>query len=52
MRWRKTRRLNVFYEQAEKAERVALKVANNIDIIGLNYGSSRYEIDGKNIPKE
>ena len=28
-----------------------MKVANNIDIIGLNYGSSRYEIDGKKYPE-
>ena len=43
--------LMFFMSKLKKAERVALKVANNIDIIGLNYGSSRYEIDGKKYPE-
>lgn len=43
--------LMFFMSKLKKAERVALKVADNIDVIGLNYGSSRYEIDGKKYPE-
>lgn len=43
--------LMFFMSKLKKAEKVALKVADNIDIIGLNYGSSRYEIDGKKYPE-
>lgn len=44
--------LMFFMSKLKKAERVALKVADNIDVIGLNYGSSRYEIDGKKISRK
>ena len=39
--------LMFFMSKLKRAERIAKKVADNIDIVGLNYGSSRYEIDGK-----
>lgn len=36
--------------KGKRAERIAKDVANRLDIIGLNYGSSRYEIDAKKYP--
>lgn len=42
--------LMFFMSKLKKAERVAKKVSDNIDIVGLNYGSSRYEIDSKKYP--
>lgn len=44
-------RLMFFMSKLKKAERIAKKVADHIDVIGLNYGSSRYEIDGKKYPE-
>ncbi|MDE7454642.1 MAG: DUF4982 domain-containing protein [Clostridia bacterium] len=43
--------LMFFMSKLKRAERIAKKVADNIDIVGLNYGSSRYEIDGKKYPE-
>lgn len=43
--------LMFFMSKLKKAERVAKKVSEQIDIVGLNYGSSRYEIDGKKYPE-
>lgn len=44
-------RLMFFMSKLKKAARVAQKVSEKIDIVGLNYGSSRYEIDGKKYPE-
>lgn len=35
----------------KKAERIAKKVSENIDVVGLNYGASRYETDAKKYPQ-
>lgn len=43
--------LMFFMSKLKKAQRVADKVSGNIDIVGLNYGSSRYEIDAKRHPQ-
>jgi hypothetical protein len=43
--------LMFFMSKLKKAEKIARKIADNIDVIGLNYGSSRYEIDGKKYPE-
>lgn len=43
--------LMFFMSKSKRAEKIAEKVADKVDVIGLNYGSSRYEIDGKKRPE-
>ncbi|NLZ47086.1 MAG: glycoside hydrolase family 2 protein [Clostridiales bacterium] len=40
-----------FISKGKRAEKIAREVASRLDVIGLNYGSSRYDIDTKKYPK-
>ncbi len=39
-----------FISKTKRAERIALSVSERLDIIGLNYGSARYDLDYKKYP--
>lgn len=36
--------------KSKRADKIASNIASKLDILGLNYGSSRYEIDSKKYP--
>ncbi len=40
-----------FISKGKRAEKIAREVASRLDVIGLNYGSSRYDIDAKKYPE-
>lgn len=39
-----------FISKTKRAERIALSVSERLDIMGLNYGSARYDLDYKKYP--
>ena len=41
--------LMFFMSKNRLAEKITAKIAPSVDVVGLNYASSRYEIDAKNI---